>query len=545
MGIPPNLTNAMEPGARAPVDEPFHEDVVAAVTAMIPDILRDFVFYRAQAVYVADRRGELLYCNTAYRKLAGIQGEGAGDGNDRLAEERRAIVEQLSDGHHPVETVDRLSLDNNEHHFATAHFPVTDEHGLVVAAVGTYVDQSSEIAALSDARHSQTRLNDVIRSSSDWVWETDEALRISYLSERVTEAVGLPPASLYGRSLFHLGHFADEDGETNRAIEAMKRHLPFRSAIYELVDRNKRRRYYHISGVPVFDDTGTFSGYRGTVSDVTSRYEAEQSARQTRQELEHALTELRERNIQLDLALERTMAATKAKDEFLATMSHELRTPLNAIIGFSDLIARAGLGPIEQHYKDRADLILKAGHHLLSLIDDILDLARIEAEELVITPEPTQLSVIVGDSVALIEQRAKEKGIDVSGAEVAEDLTLMVDPRRTLQILVNLLTNAIKFTQDGGNVGIEVDVLDHKVAVVVTDNGPGIPDDKQELVFHRFQQAHDDILSRREAGAGLGLSISRHLARLMGGDITLQSKVGEGSRFTVTLPFAKPSAGED
>jgi signal transduction histidine kinase len=294
-----------------------------------------------------------------------------------------------------------------------------------------------------------------------------------------------------------------------------------------------------LSGVPVFDDTGRFLGYRGTSSDVSERHAAEERARESRRELEFVLEELTAKNLQLDVALRRAMAATEAKREFLATMSHELRTPLNAIIGFSEMMQLATLGPLPAAYQSYVGDMLTAGRHLLSLIDDILDVARIEGDAVRIEIVPVRLASLVADARAMVETRAKDKRIDIARVAYDGRIAVMADQTRLLQVFINLLGNAVKFTPQGGRVGVEVAMLDHKRArITVWDTGPGIPPNKQEVIFEKFQQVHETILSRREAGIGLGLTLSRQLARLMGGELTLDHSDAAGSRFSVLLPLS-------
>jgi two-component system, cell cycle sensor histidine kinase PleC len=220
-------------------------------------------------------------------------------------------------------------------------------------------------------------------------------------------------------------------------------------------------------------------------------------------------------------------------------MSHELRTPLNAIIGFSEMMHLATLGPLPAAYHGYVGDMLTAGRHLLSLIDDILDVARIESDALRIDIVPIRLAGLIADARAMIETRAGDKRIDVTHVAYDGQVTVMADQTRLLQVIINLLGNAVKFTPKGGRVGVQIDVVEPgRGRVTVWDTGPGIPPSKQELIFEKFQQVHETILSRREAGIGLGLTLSRQLARLMGGELVLDHSDSSGSRFSVVLPLA-------
>ncbi len=322
----------------------------------------------------------------------------------------------------------------------------------------------------------------------------------------------------------------------------LQRHLPFRQALFVMPDEKGLLRSIHLSGVPVFDDaSGKFLGYRGTGTDVTRQQIAENAERQTSAELAKAMQSLTARNAQLDLALEDARAAERAKIEFLAMMSHELRTPLNAIIGFSDAAIQRVLGPLSDPYVDYFSDIHKAGGHLLAIISDILDTANIETQTLTISVAPVRARELMSEAKALIAMRAAEKCLNIDAVDIADHWTILADRLRTRQIPVNLLNNAVKFTPDGGSIGIDTrEYADGRLAITVWDTGIGIPDAELDRVFERFYQVKADVMSQRPEGTGLGLSVSRHLAQLMGGDLTVESSPSRGSRFTLTLPLAKP-----
>jgi len=237
------------------------------------------------------------------------------------------------------------------------------------------------------------------------------------------------------------------------------------------------------------------------------------------------------------------LIASRAKGEFLAAMSHELRTPLNAIIGFAEVIMLNTFGDLPPKYRSYVAEIVNAGKHLLSKINDILDVAKAENKTLSLAAESTSVADIVNRALAQVILRAQEKNIDISRVRVEHDYMLMVDPERSRQILENLLSNAVKFTPAQGAMGVDI----HKepgdmLAITVWDTGIGIPEDKQSAIFESFHQIHDGIFSRTQGGTGLGLTVARHMANLMGGNITLESAPGRGSRFTVTLPLAQDNA---
>ncbi len=226
--------------------------------------------------------------------------------------------------------------------------------------------------------------------------------------------------------------------------------------------------------------------------------------------------------------------ASRHKSEFLANMSHELRTPLNAIIGFSQLLRERLFGPINEKQEEYLDDILSSGNHLLSLINDVLDLSKVEAGQVELEIAAFSLREALDRGVVMVRERASKGGVQLS-FEPAPDVDIVRgDERRVRQIVFNLLSNAVKFTPAGGSVGVEATRVDGEVQVSVTDTGPGIAPEDQERIFEEFQQT--DVGVKQREGTGLGLALSRRLVELHGGRIWVESEPGHGSRFVFTLP---------
>ena len=236
-----------------------------------------------------------------------------------------------------------------------------------------------------------------------------------------------------------------------------------------------------------------------------------------------------------DLLAARDVAqeAAEAKSGFLARMSHEIRTPMNAVIGFADLLLRGDLDPVQRR---QAEFIAESGSNLTLILNDILDLSKIEAGEMALCPEATDLHHHLRRCLQLVDPAAREKNLHLS-LDMGKDVPryVMVDPLRLRQIVSNLLNNALRFT-DRGYISLRAEVRDARMLVSVQDSGIGIPEDRQEIIFDSFAQA-DANTAQQRGGTGLGLSISRQLAAMMDGTLTLQSKPGLGSTFTLEIPL--------
>jgi signal transduction histidine kinase len=233
--------------------------------------------------------------------------------------------------------------------------------------------------------------------------------------------------------------------------------------------------------------------------------------------------------------------ANRHKSEFLANMSHELRTPLNAIIGFSDVLLTRMFGELDAKQEEYLNDILSSGKHLLDLINDILDLSKVEAGRMELEPSEFSLTEAVRNSVTMVRERAANHGIAISYAVSPEAGEVEADERKVKQVLFNLLSNAVKFTPDGGQVSVKAWREGEDVWVAVADTGVGIAAGDLELIFEEFRQV-GDFAGRTHEGTGLGLTLTKKLVELHGGRISVESEPGKGSTFMFTLP-ARAAAG--
>jgi signal transduction histidine kinase len=238
--------------------------------------------------------------------------------------------------------------------------------------------------------------------------------------------------------------------------------------------------------------------------------------------------EIREKSAQLEVA-------NKHKSEFLANMSHELRTPLNAIIGFSEVLSEKMFGELNAKQLDYMKDIHESGRHLLSLINDILDLSKIEAGRMDLELSSFHLPTAISNATTLVRERAQRHGIRLASQIDPQLGEFQADERKVKQILVNLLSNAVKFTADGGRVDVSAALKNGALEIAVKDTGIGIAPEDQQSVFEEFTQVGRDY-TRKAEGTGLGLALTKRFVELHGGQIRLESALGKGSTFTFTLP---------
>ncbi len=278
---------------------------------------------------------------------------------------------------------------------------------------------------------------------------------------------------------------------------------------------------------------------------IINALEREKSAEALREERALLARRVAERTAELSTANVELARASRMKDQFLANMSHELRTPLNAILGLAEALQEQTRGPLNERQLHSLRTIEESGRHLLSLINDILDLSKIEAGKMEFTPQTIMTEAICQASLRLIRQPASKKRIRVDFHMDPEAVTMQADDRRMKQILVNLLINAVKFTPENGTVGLSVrlDNENDRLILTVSDTGIGIPEERINDLFKPFVQI-DSSLSRRYEGTGLGLALVSSLVELHGGFVTVESEVGKGSRFIVNLPWKRTKAPE-
>jgi PAS domain S-box-containing protein len=341
-----------------------------------------------------------------------------------------------------------------------------------------------------------------------------------------------------------LGHPLDDflfEGDLADHRRRMKMRRQGRSEHYErrFRCRDGSELWTWISATAICGEEGEFQGSFAMLTDITERKLAENELRLYKDQLEKTVDE---RTAELRLTLDAAEAANKAKSLFLANMSHELRTPLNAILGYSSMLYQDQ--DLNDGQRQNVNIINRSGEHLLTLINDVLEIAKIESGKLRLEIAPFDLGAMVCDVHEMMRLRAEQKGLQLILDQSSEvPRYIRGDEVRLRQILVNLVGNAVKFTEEGGvaiRLGVKTNAR-HYLMIEIEDTGPGISQEDQPLLFQPFVQL---IVGAAQGGTGLGLAIARQFAQMMGGGIKVESTLGRGSLFRVSLPLELASKEE-
>src|SRR6185312_1858401 len=346
------------------------------------------------------------------------------------------------------------------------------------------------------------------------------ALRFVRINKAGEELLGLRRDQLIGKSDFDF--FPGEEAE--HFVAKDRQALRERALVdigEEVIDtKHKGQRTLHTKKIPILNSSGEAAFLLGISEDVTEAKLAQEQLRQAQDEADKA---------------------NRAKSRFLANMSHELRTPLNAILGFSELLSDDVGGKFDKSTRQRfLDQIHSSGQHLLQLINDILDLSKVEAGQMELHLLPVTVASIVEDALGTVEPLARGKSINVE-KQLESDVRLVADGAKVRQMLLNLLSNAIKFTPNGGQIVVSTRRVDDWVELAVADNGVGIAKSDLSRLFIEFQQI-DAGAGRHPEGTGLGLALTKRFAELHGGRVDVVSEQGKGSTFTLRLPADRRAA---
>lgn len=412
----------------------------------------------------------------------------------------------------------------------------------ITAAVNTLGAAMQRQQVLSALQDSEARYRSIVNDHQTELicrWLPDGPL--TFVNEAYCRYFKKKRKELIGHSFIPL--IPEEDQQlVSQKMANLSQDKPVTSYEHRVILPNGEMRWQQWTDLAIFDDAGQIIEYQAVGQDITQRKKAEEALRESKGNLERerALLAKRveERTAKLSIANAQLARAARLKDEFLANMSHELRTPLNAILGLCETLQEEVVGKLNPDQHEYLQGITGSGRHLLSLINDVLDIAKIEAGKVQLDLGVVIVEDLCRTSLSFIKQIATKKRLRMSSHFDSTIGTILADERRLKQILVNLLSNAVKFTPERGMVGLDVvkDEVQQVVMFTVSDTGIGIAKEELEGLFDPFVQV-DSTLSRQYNGTGLGLALVRHLTEMHGGTVSVESEVNQGSRFTVTLPI--------
>jgi len=492
-------------------------------------------------IYIKDPNGNYILVNRQFEMLFGVSADdvvGKTD-SDFFPEEVTAVFR--ANDRKVLQTLKPLAVEEivplNTTTFLSVKFPLLDDEGQCYAVCGISTDitdrkKMEEDLALSHAtleakvkartqelETSEKRFKDYAETGSDWFWETGPNHQFKSASEAFVRLTGIPRQTLHTqtrRDLAYIEDLKENPGKWDAHEADFEAHREFKDFEYPLLTTTGRLMHIRVSGRPFYDADGTFMGFRGVGTDVTSEKQAEAALREAKQQADKA---------------------NQAKSEFLSRMSHELRTPLNGILGFTQLLeldSEENLTPEQVRFIGD---IRRSGDHLLELINEVLDLARIESGGLDIKLEPLDPAEVMNECLDMIMPMADKTGIHIAdGLNLGQEGAGVISDRvRLRQVFVNLVTNAIKYNRINGSVQLRFGNGPKGFQrICITDTGLGIPKENLEEIFQPFTRLSGN---QSVEGTGVGLAVTRKLVELLGGDLGVESTPGEGSNFWVDIPL--------
>lgn len=354
------------------------------------------------------------------------------------------------------------------------------------------------VAAREDQRE-----EDFLRAESEWSWQTDKGLRFTALSPAAAAAIGTTEVELIGKQITRLFRLQEDQDGSLAILSALAEQRRFDNQLAEL--RGRKKQLCMLSGVPIFDEAGHFSGFHGSAAAVLDEQPA---------------------------PLPTVDSSPTQSGAFAGQIETALRGPLDQIIAHAETIGEQPEGPLRRDYAGYARDIAVAGRHLLELVDDLVDLQAIERPGFHPEVEDIDLADVARRTAGLLSVRAASRNVRVEVPQEPESVAAIGDFRRVMQIVMNLVTNALRYSPEGGTVAIHVEMAREAALLSVIDQGVGIAEANQERIFEKFERL--DI--SEPGGTGLGLYIARRLARAMGGELIVHSAPDQGARFTLSLP---------
>jgi len=499
------------------------------------------------AILIKDHEGQTRYRNQYLHDLLADKNWIDYEGYKQDPHEFKRIVKEaekqvIRDGDTLQAVISPQDETGNVRHYETIKFPI-DRTGKSRLLGGVALD-ITERKLMEDAlKVSEAKFRNVIENTNDAIYLLYKD-RFVLTNKKFSEMIGVTSEEAASPGFNLMDFVAPESREAIAERGRMRERGEEPPSRYEFVALNTKGERIIIDNSIGVIDYQDGKAVLGVLHDITERRHLRDQLQQERDNLEEMVArrtkmlkktvrDLEESNLSLK-------TANRHKDNFLSAMSHELRTPLSAIIGFGDLLSGQFFGELNEKQLSYVEMIDSSGKHLLELISDLLDMAKIDAGKIDIDREDILLNEFIGSAVSMVSVLAHEKSISIE-TKVDPDVKIInADRLRTKQILLNLLTNAVKFTEDRGCINIRVSKEgDESIKIEIEDNGIGIAPDELDKIFSEFHQA-DKIRDRSFAGVGIGLALSRRLVEIHGGEIGVRSKLKEGSTFWFTLPLIKP-----
>jgi PAS domain S-box-containing protein len=482
-------------------------------------------------VYLKDRESRFILVNPAYAALTGrVPEDLAGKSSFDIwapheAAAHVAVDREVMASLRPLRVEERVTLKGVTRTFLSVKVPMLDSEGRPTGICGISTEITDRKDAEAALQRSSAEVRDLYENAPCGYHSLDESGAFVRINETELRWLGYSRDEVIGKLRFPDLLTEESRQRFEVVFPRLKACGHIEGVEFELVRKDGSRIPVLLSATAVSDANGRFLMTRSTLHDITHRKEAE---------------------LALERAKDAAETANRTKSEFLANMSHELRTPLNAIIGFSELLSEQLFGPLNERQKEYSESILSSGRHLLQLINDVLDLSKIEAGRLELELDEVKVLEAIDSAITIVRTLAHKKRVQLRIDAAADCPTLEADPAKLKQVLFNLLSNAIKFTPEGGQVTVSVSFSGGAdmeateptcVRFSVTDSGIGLRPEDLEKVFDEFVQV-DASLSRRHQGTGLGLSLTRKLVELHGGRIWAESPgLDKGSTFHVMLPL--------